>query len=458
VNTPSDLSLFFGHLHPLLVHLPICLLALLALLELLTRWRRFKTANANAGILLGLTVPAAVGTAICGWLLSRAGGYEDHLLQWHKWTGIATAGVCLVAASFYWLDLKKLYRWSLGAGTVLLLVSSHYGGSLTHGSDYLTRYAPQPFRTWMGGGHGAAVAVVKGDPAGAPAFAVVIEPILKDKCVSCHGPAKSKGGLRLDTFAAAAKGGDTSAAFTPGNSSASLLIKRLLLPEEDENHMPPDGKPQPSADDVALLRWWVDAGASAGAKVADLKPTPAVARIIAARAGGAPAAAPATPTTEVAAVPPAAAAPAVLAAPDPAQTAKAVAELGVAVSLLSPNEPWIQCNANMLGTNFGDPQLAKLAPLAPNIRWLDLSGTRVSDAGLAPLAAMTNLTRLHLERSGLSDTGLAALASLTQLEYLNLYGTAVTDAGLEALRSLPNLKQLYVWQTKVTSTGGQAFA
>jgi YHS domain-containing protein len=74
------------------------------------------------------------------------------------------------------------------------------------------------------------------------------------------------------------------------------------------------------------------------------------------------------------------------------------------------------------------------------------------------LAAMTNLTRLHLERSGLSDTGLAALASLTQLEYLNLYGTAVTDAGLEALRSLPNLKQLYVWQTKVTSTGGQAFA
>jgi len=42
---------------------------------------------------------------------------------------------------------------------------------------------------------------------------------------------------------------------------------------------------------------------------------------------------------------------------------------------------------------------------------------------------------------------------LANLEYLNLYGTKVTDAGLEALKGLKNLKKLYVWQTGVTDAG-----
>jgi YHS domain-containing protein len=92
------------------------------------------------------------------------------------------------------------------------------------------------------------------------------------------------------------------------------------------------------------------------------------------------------------------------------------------------------------------------------MRWLDLAGTAVSDAGLARLSDMPNLIRLHLERTRIGDAGLARLATLNQLEYLNLYGTEITDAGLEQLQDLPKLKQIYLWQTKVTPEAGKSFA
>jgi YHS domain-containing protein len=102
--------------------------------------------------------------------------------------------------------------------------------------------------------------------------------------------------------------------------------------------------------------------------------------------------------------------------------------------------------------------LSKLKGIGVNLRWLDLAGTAVTDAGLANLAAAPNLTRLHLERTGVSDAGLARVATLSDLEYLNLYGTPITDAGLTQLEAMPKLKQIYLWQTKVTPAAGKAFA
>jgi YHS domain-containing protein len=84
---------------------------------------------------------------------------------------------------------------------------------------------------------------------------------------------------------------------------------------------------------------------------------------------------------------------------------------------------------------------------------LDLANSQISDAGLANLAGLKNLTRLHLENTGVGDAGLAHLKGLTNLEYLNLYNTQVTDAGLANLTGLKNLKKLYLWQSKVTEAG-----
>ena len=449
MNPPPDFVLFLGRLHPLFVHLPIGLIVLIAALEGISRFTRYRLANSNAGFVLLLAVPTSICTAICGWLLSLGGGYQDSLLQWHKWTGIATAALCLVTALFYGLNLKKAYRVSLFTSVVLLMVASHYGGSLKHGSDYLARYAPGPLRGWLGGGAQIAnVQTAPGTGTEVSAHAALVKPILDEYCVSCHGPAKAKGGLKLDSFEALMKGSKTGPVVIAGKPGESELVKRLLLAPESEDHMPPAGKPQPGADDIAVFNWWIENGASGDKKVAELKPNSKMAGILAKRLG--------TPATEESASPKGL-------EPKPREQAVTLAanlasELGVPITALSEQEPWFQCNASVTGGTFDDNSLAKLSPLAPNLRWLDLGGTAVTDAGLTNLAGMQNLTRLHLERTGIGDEGLAALKSLGQLEYLNLYGTKVSEAGLDNLRELPKLHQLYLWQTQVTPEAAKAFA
>lgn len=443
---PPEIALFFGRLHPLLVHLPIGLILLLAVLELLARFPRFKHANANSGIILALVIPATLVTVLCGWLLSLGGGYQQHLLQLHKWLGIGTAAVCVVAGALYWLDLKKAYRGCLFAGVAVLLVASHFGGSLTHGSDYLVRYAPHFVRRWFNGGSPAApkpaVARIK-DIKTLLAYTDVVRPVFQKDCVQCHGPEKSKGKLRLDSLQLVLKGGDSGAVLVPGKPADSLLLKRIHLPLDSDDHMPPDGKPQLSPDDISLLEWWIQAGAPGDKTLAELKPTPQVRRILEARFGPPPVLAKAVPPKPLKEVLPLA--------------ASVEDATRVLINPLSPTEPWLECNASTLGTNFDNSKLQRLAALGANIRWLDLGGTAVTDVGLAALSAMPNLQRLHLERTAVGDAGLAHLTSLSQLEYLDLYGTKVTDAGLENLQTMPRLKEVYVWETKVTPTAASSF-
>ena len=54
-----------------------------------------------------------------------------------------------------------------------------------------------------------------------------IKPILTQHCVTCHGAAKPRGGLRLDTAAAALAGGKSGPAVLPGKGAESPLIEAL---------------------------------------------------------------------------------------------------------------------------------------------------------------------------------------------------------------------------------------
>ena len=263
LHQPPDIFLFIGRFHPLLVHLPIGMLAALAALEIAARLPRFKNAAASAGFILALAAPLAAVTAICGWLLSLAGGYDENLLAWHKWLGTGTAVAAVVAAILFQRGKTTAYRASLFVAVTMLMVAGHLGGSLTHGSDYLTRYAPEPFKKLLG----IAPAKKPAPPFSLdelrklPVFTGVIEPIFENKCVGCHGALKSKGDFRLDSFAALQKGGKDDVAIKPGAAAQSPLVWRALLPVSEDDHMPPAGKPQLTAAEIALLKWWIDAGA-----------------------------------------------------------------------------------------------------------------------------------------------------------------------------------------------------
>jgi hypothetical protein len=88
-------------------------------------------------------------------------------------------------------------------------------------------------------------------------FERVVRPVLAQNCFPCHGKAKQKGGLRLDSRAAAVAGGDSGPAVEPGKPEDSLLITAVHC--EDGLEMPPRRKLPAAA--VAALEEWVRSGA-----------------------------------------------------------------------------------------------------------------------------------------------------------------------------------------------------
>ena len=90
-------------------------------------------------------------------------------------------------------------------------------------------------------------------------FARDVQPLLAEKCVRCHGPKKQEGGLRLDIRRLALAGGDSGPAIVVGSASKSDLVKRLTT-DDDHKRMPPTGKAL-SAEQVSVLKTWIDGGA-----------------------------------------------------------------------------------------------------------------------------------------------------------------------------------------------------
>jgi hypothetical protein len=83
-----------------------------------------------------------------------------------------------------------------------------------------------------------------------------VRPLLASRCVTCHGPDKQEGELRLDTRDGALTGGASGAVIVPGLPDESLLVQAV---RRQSLEMPPDG---PLADaDIAALAEWIRLGA-----------------------------------------------------------------------------------------------------------------------------------------------------------------------------------------------------
>lgn len=100
----------------------------------------------------------------------------------------------------------------------------------------------------------------------APTYWQDVRPIFRKHCTVCHSAKNLKetdvsGGLALDTFELTKKG-STKAVVAPGKSAASLLYQ-LLITTDAKKRMPLDARPLP-AEDIALIKRWIDAGAREG--------------------------------------------------------------------------------------------------------------------------------------------------------------------------------------------------
>jgi Protein of unknown function (DUF1553)/Protein of unknown function (DUF1549)/Planctomycete cytochrome C len=107
----------------------------------------------------------------------------------------------------------------------------------------------------------ASVGAVRADsqgPEGIEFFEKKVRPILVEKCQKCHGSERQKGGLRLDSSAAAFKGGETGPVIVAGHPEKSELVRAVNY-EADGFQMPPTGKLD--AESIGVLTDWVRRGA-----------------------------------------------------------------------------------------------------------------------------------------------------------------------------------------------------
>ena len=101
----------------------------------------------------------------------------------------------------------------------------------------------------------------------APSFTRDIKGLLSDRCIRCHGPdaeARHGGGehgLRLDIFEGATEDLGGYAAIVSGDAQKSELVIRILEEDADLIMPPPEAGEPLSADEVSLLRRWIDDGA-----------------------------------------------------------------------------------------------------------------------------------------------------------------------------------------------------
>ncbi len=461
---PADWILFFGHFHPLVVHLPIGFLLIAGVLEAGRRLGWLTVSQPVVGTVLFWSAVSATLACVFGYMLSLGGGYEPELLDEHQWQGIGVAVFAWVAwaAQTGWLTARLplgalLYWPALGFSILLMSVAGHHGGALTHGEDYLTQYTPEPFRAWAGMPPRTDAAVAAKpitDVNQALVYEQIVNPILQSKCVQCHNAGKSKGGLRYDTAEMLTKGGENGPVFVAGDAAQSEMLKRCLLPLEDDHHMPPKGKNQATDEQVALLTWWIEQGAPFDKKVAELTVTETVKPALASLGGGAAAGHSGAATTGVVAAVSRPESP-VLSMKIPAANPQLIEELkkdGLLVIPVSKELNQLEISAVNAGS-FNDSQAALLPKLADQIVWLKLGNTQISDVAMGHIARLKNLQKLHLEQTKITDAGLKLITTLPYLEYLNLYGTGVTDAGLRSLSGFKNLQTVYLWQTNVTEAG-----
>ena len=230
------------------MHLPIGGFIFTFLLYLL---QNFLKENYSAPINFGLifSFGSAIITSILGYILQLEGGYNEVLVDRHMW--LAIISTILIGITLYLHKnnfSKKIVLSSFLTSQILISVTSHFGGSMTHGVDYLK--IPEFENKTV---------LVSYDSI--HVFNQVITPIFDSKCVKCHNINKSKGELMLTSVEQILKGGEDGKILEISNSDKSRLYTYLNLPLEDKFHMPPDGNAQPTKNEIELVKLWIDNGA-----------------------------------------------------------------------------------------------------------------------------------------------------------------------------------------------------
>ncbi|MGB2434535.1 MAG: c-type cytochrome domain-containing protein, partial [Flavobacteriaceae bacterium] len=250
---------FLGSLHPLIVHLPIGIVLLTIAIDV---FMRNKNNSVHRVITMGWFFSFFSGllAALFGWFLGDNGYYFESQINIHRWSGVAFVGLCFIIWLLRYINFRfsKSFNRSVNLTTILLLmITGHFGGEMTHGQNYLFENLPYVQKK---------ISVIplseakRSETDSLFVFEDLVYPVLEEKCMACHNQNRAYGGLNMSALETMVKGGNSGAGIQNGKPFESLIYKRVSFPHDHPKFMPPSGVPL-SYDQIATLEWWIDNGA-----------------------------------------------------------------------------------------------------------------------------------------------------------------------------------------------------
>jgi len=437
LNDTPDFIIFLGRFHPLLVHLPIGILFLGIITHFLSKKKSFNYLQKTVPFILAIGTICAIITCILGYLLSYQGGYNNDALFNHQWLGIAVT--CISALAYTCSMWKKTKKNSFVNSLMMISIliglgfTGHLGGNLTHGSTYLTQYAPAPIRTVMGlppkQKERPPITVLDS----ADIFLDVIQPLIANKCISCHNTEKLKGGLLLTSYKDMLLGGENGAAIVAKDLEKSELFKRITLPKYHKDFMPPEGKKPFSEDNIKLIEFWILNGAKPNGLLADVKLTNKQTNIFNTFLGIKSTNNSFNSIVETA----------------DSTIVNTLHLKGFKIKKISTTSNLLEVSIQH-GNKTAINHIKDLLTLKNQIAKLNLSKSNLQDNDLKTIGQLKLLVNLKIHSNPISSIGISHLTKLENLESLNIYNTNADNKSLQDISQLKKLKRLYIWNTNIT--------
>ena len=181
-----------------------------------------------------------------GLYLAPLSSYEEVNLFWHKWSGIALTAIGLLLYFQTKSARPKFIFPALNAILLLMLtITGHLGGKMTHGPDYLFPAVNTEGQLRKNNfvGVNDSTELFKG----------LYFPYSNPRCLRCHQPNAKNGGYTTSLFAGLKTGSpDGGQVMEPGQAGKSELFKRVSLPANHPRFMPPNGLGL-SYDEIRLI-------------------------------------------------------------------------------------------------------------------------------------------------------------------------------------------------------------
>ncbi|MFC4994517.1 c-type cytochrome domain-containing protein [Rubritalea tangerina] len=420
---------FLGSFHPLILHLPIGFLTLIILLE---AWQLIsRQAQVPMTIPLQLNAVVAVIASLFGFLWFQTGQWSGESMRNHLWQGLIFSSCAIWLPWIYQTVRSPLpYRACLFGTLVIMTSAAHIGGESVHG-DPLAK-APWLVNTPP---H-VSTPTLTTDPV---VYTDIVVPILEQKCYKCHGADKQKGALRLDSIAFMIEGGESDTALIPGDASSSPLVTTIHLPLKDDYHMPPEGKPQVTSQELAVLEWWIDSGAKENTKLSQTQIPSKLESYFASFVTPKKTPNEATQETKQPTI-------------SPEVYNQFLTKYPHTLDWTQKGASTLRFSAASIRTNYHDKDLQALSPFSSQLVELDLNGTSISNTAATNILKFPNLEKLTVAATSISDDFIETLQQHKGITTLVLHSTEISDQSVDALASMQQLKKLFLWNTNLSNT------